>query len=248
MAHRVSAETDPGIASGVTRTGGWGFISIYAAAYMGTWLALLTPIMVTLALRAGELAPRGTADYWLSLVLGAGALFALVGNPLFGWFSDRTTSSLGMRRPWLVGGALAGFVSLWIVAQAPSMGWLLLGWCLAQLSFNAVLAPLAALLPDHISQERRGTVAGIISICTPLGQIGGTYLDQDGRRKHDRDADAAGITVPGAGAAARGGVARSSAGSLASGTDLVRERSSARSGRLRGDLRISAGCAWAGCS
>lgn len=176
MAHRVSADTDAGIASGATRSGGWAFISIYAAAYMGTWLALLTPIMVTLALRAGELAPGGAADYWLSLVLGTGALFALVGNPLFGWFSDRTTSSWGMRRPWLVGGALGGFLSLWIVAQAPSIGWLLVGWCLAQLSFNAVLAPLAALLPDHIPEDRRGTVAGIISICTPLGQIGGTYL------------------------------------------------------------------------
>jgi MFS family permease len=173
MAHRVSAEADAGIDSGATS---WGFILIYAAAYMGTWLALLTPIMVTLALRTGEIAPGGATDYQLSLVLGVGALFALVGNPLFGWFSDRTISAWGMRRPWLVGGALAGFASLWIVAEAPSIGWLLVGWCLAQLSFNAVLAPLAALLPDQIARERRGTVAGIISICTPLGQIGGMYL------------------------------------------------------------------------
>jgi MFS family permease len=81
-----------------------------------------------------------------------------------------------MRRPWLVGGALGGVVSLWIVSIAPSIGWLLAGWCLAQLSFNAVLAPLAALLPDHVPPARRGTVAGIISITTPLGQVGGTYL------------------------------------------------------------------------
>ena len=56
------------------------------------------------------------------------------------------------------------------------MAWLLIGWCFAQLSFNAVLAPLAALLPDHVPAARRGTVAGIISITTPLGQVGGTYL------------------------------------------------------------------------
>jgi len=170
--HRVVAPGDAGIA---TRGIGWGFISIYAAAYVGTWLALLTPIMVTLALRARELAPA-TSEYWHSLVLAIGALFALVGNPLFGWLSDRTTAAWGMRRPWLVGGALGGAASLWIVAVAPSMVWLLVGWCLAQLSFNAVLAPLAALLPDHVPQARRGTVAGIISISTPLGQVGGTYL------------------------------------------------------------------------
>jgi MFS family permease len=81
-----------------------------------------------------------------------------------------------MRRPWLVGGALAGLASLGLVALAPSVPWLMAGWCLAQISFNAVLAPLAALLPDHVPAARRGTVAGIISICTPLGQVGGTYL------------------------------------------------------------------------
>ena len=170
--HRVVAPVGDRIAG---RRTGWGFISIYAAAYAGTWLALLTPIMVTLALRARQLAP-GASEYWLSLVLAIGALFALVGNPLFGWLSDRTTSKWGMRRPWLVGGAVGGAVSLWLVAIAPSMPWVLLGWCLAQLSFNAVLAPLAALLPDHVPSVRRGTVAGIVSITTPLGQVGGTYL------------------------------------------------------------------------
>jgi MFS family permease len=170
--HRVVVPADAGIA---TRGVGWGFISIYAAAYAGTWLALLTPIMVTLSLRARELSPEGS-EYWLSLVLAVGALFALAGNPLAGWLSDRTTSAWGMRRPWLIGGALGGGASLWLVATAPSVGWLLAGWCLAQLSFNAVLAPLAALLPDQVPPARRGTVAGVISICTPIGQMGGTFL------------------------------------------------------------------------
>ena len=170
--HRVVVQADAGIAE---RRAGWGFISIYAGAYVGTWLALLTPIMVTLALRARELAPA-TPEYSHSLVLGIGALFALFSNPLIGLLSDRTTSRWGMRRPWLVGGAIAGLVSLVLVAVAPSVPWLVVGWCLAQISFNAVLAPLAALLPDHVPDAHRGTVAGVISICTPIGQVGGTYL------------------------------------------------------------------------
>jgi MFS family permease len=111
---------------------------------VGTWLALLTPIMVTLALRARELAPA-TSEYSHSLVLGIGALFALFSNPIIGLLSDRTTSRWGMRRPWLVGGAISGLASLGLVAVAPSVPWLVVGWCLAQISFNAVLAPLAAL-------------------------------------------------------------------------------------------------------
>jgi len=100
--HRVDAPAERGIAVGHN---GWGFISIYAAAYGGTWLALLTPIMITLALRTRQLDPTGS-EYGLSLVLAVGALFALIANPLIGWLSDRTTSAWGMRRPWLIGGAL----------------------------------------------------------------------------------------------------------------------------------------------
>jgi MFS family permease len=172
--HRV-AEVANLPRAGSAPQAGWGFISIYAVAYAGTWLALLTPIMVTLALRIRQLAPENAAGH-LSLVLSVGALFALVGNPVFGRLSDSTTSRWGMRRPWLVGGVIAGAASLWLVATAPSVTWLLIGWCLAQLSFNAVLAPLAALLPDQVPAAQRGTVAGIVCICTPVGQAGGTYL------------------------------------------------------------------------
>jgi MFS family permease len=154
---------------------GWGFVLLYAAAYVGTWLALLTPIMVTLALRVQELAPNNAANA-LSLVLSVGALFALFGNPLCGRLSDRTTSSWGMRRPWLIAGAVGGLASLWLISVAPTITWVLVGWCLVQFSFNAVLAPLAALLPDQIPLEHRGTVAGVLSTCTCLGQMAGTGL------------------------------------------------------------------------
>src|SRR4029077_19463039 len=50
---------------------GWGFVLLYAGAYAGAWLALLTPIMVTLALRVQELAPTQAANA-LSLVLSIG--------------------------------------------------------------------------------------------------------------------------------------------------------------------------------
>ena len=64
---------------------------LYALAYVGAWLALLTPILVTLALRVQELVP-GNAANALSVILSVGALFALFGNPLIGRLSDRTTS------------------------------------------------------------------------------------------------------------------------------------------------------------
>lgn len=151
------------------------FMVIYGLAYTGLWMALLPPILVGLAMRVRVIDPGHSADS-LSLVVGVGALVALFGNPFFGRLSDRTTSRYGMRRPWLIAGALGGVVGLTVVAQATSIPQLLLGWCLTQLAYNAELAVLAAILSDQIPTSQRGTVSGIVSISLPLGMTCGTFL------------------------------------------------------------------------
>jgi MFS family permease len=153
------------------------FVFFYALAYAGIWLALLTPMLVTIALRVRQLAPQNAAGD-LALILGVGAFFALVGNPVFGRMSDRTTSRLGMRRPWLIGGMAIGTASLATIALAPNIPWLLFGWCLAQLAFNAVLAAIVAILPDQVPAAQRGTVSGVLGMCMPIGQAWGTYMVQ----------------------------------------------------------------------
>ena len=151
------------------------FIVSFALAYTGVWLALLTPVLVTISVRVRQLAPANAADD-LSLVLAVGAMFALFGNPLFGRLSDHTVSRYGMRRPWLVGGMLCGSGALLLVAMAPNVGIVLIGWCLAQLAFNAVLAAIVAVLPDQVPSEQRGTVSGVLAMCLPVGQALGTLL------------------------------------------------------------------------
>jgi MFS family permease len=163
------------IAPASPRAAGWGFILLYALGYTGTWLALLTPGLVSLALRLRQLSPA-TATTDLALVLSVGALFAIVSNPVFGHLSDRTRSRFGRRRPWLVGGMLCGMAALLIIANAANLTAVLIGWCLAQLAFNAVLAAMVAVLPDQIPEEQRGTVSGVIAICLPLGQALGTLV------------------------------------------------------------------------
>jgi MFS family permease len=177
--HAMDSQEQPVLPAAVERKPrvGWGFITLHALAYTGTWLALLTPVLVTIALKVRQLDPQ-TAASNLSLVLGFGAFFALIGNPLFGRLSDRTTSRFGMRRPWLVGGILCGAAALLMIALAKSVLVVLVGWCLAQLAFNAVLAAIIAVLPDQVPVDQRGTVAGVMGICLPLGQVSGTFLVQ----------------------------------------------------------------------
>jgi MFS family permease len=153
------------------------FIAIYAIAYATLWLALLTPAIISLALRVRQLAPGNAAEP-ISWVLMTGALVALVSNPVFGALSDRTRSRFGRRRPWLVGGVLCGCAALAVIGLAPTINIVLLGWCLAQLAYNAVLASLVAIIPDRIPPAQRGTVVGILGVCMPIGQITGTFLVQ----------------------------------------------------------------------
>jgi MFS family permease len=153
------------------------FIAVYAFACVGLWMSLLAPAMVTVALRVQAVAPANAAES-ISIVLGAGALLALLANPIFGALSDRTRSRFGRRRPWLLAGMMGGIAALALIATASTIPMILLGWCLAQLAFNAALAPLMAILPDRVPIEQRGTVSGVLGMCMPVGQIGGTFLVQ----------------------------------------------------------------------
>lgn len=153
------------------------FVAIYAIAYASVWLALLTPATITLALQVRQIAPINATEA-ASRVLMAGALVALVSNPVFGALSDRTRSRFGRRRPYLLGGTAAGLAALVLIGVARSLDIVLFGWCLAQLAYNAVLTAMVAIVADRIPASRRGTVVGILGMCLPIGQIAGTFLVQ----------------------------------------------------------------------
>jgi MFS family permease len=155
---------------------GWGFIAGYAAAYMSAIVLLISPLLITLALKVDSLVGDKEAPGKLSLVAGTGALLAMFGNPLFGQLSDRTTSRFGMRRPWLVIGLLGGSAGTLVVALAPNIAVVVLGWCLAQLFFNALLAALVAVLPDQVPPAQRGSISGVLGICLPVALVCGTFL------------------------------------------------------------------------
>ncbi|MFF1411045.1 MFS transporter [Streptomyces sp. NPDC058289] len=95
-------------------------------AQLGVCIAVFTPIVVTLALRVAQIVPEAERGAALGQVLSVGALLALVGNPLFGAPSDRTTSRFGRRRPWLVGGMAVAAVGLTVVGLGSSVTTLLI--------------------------------------------------------------------------------------------------------------------------
>src|SRR5919108_6075784 len=178
LEYRTAAEAAPEVASVAVHRVGWGFISLYTLAYVSTSLLFLAPLLVTLALKVNSLVGIEQAPNSLAVVTGTGALLAMVGNPLFGRLSDRTTSPWGMRRPWMVIGLVGGSLGILTVALAPNIPVVLVGWCVAQLLFNALLAALAAVLPDQVPPSQRGLVSGFLGVCVPIASVSGTFVVQ----------------------------------------------------------------------
>ena len=155
---------------------GWTFVAMYTAAYMSISLMLIAPLLVTLALKIHGLVGSEQAPKSLALVAGTGSLLSLFANPIFGKLSDRTVSSWGMRRPWMLVGLAGGTLGILTVALAPSIAVVLVGWCLAQVFFSALQAALVAVLPDQVPSFQRGMVSGILGICVPIASVTGTFL------------------------------------------------------------------------
>jgi MFS family permease len=112
----------------------------------------------------------------LGIVISISVLLALVGNPLAGALSDRTTSRFGRRRPWIFVGALVSALALAIMMSAQTIIMIFIGWAAFQLFSNFVLAALTAIIPDQIPEAQRGTVSGIVGLAGSVGSIIGAIL------------------------------------------------------------------------
>jgi MFS family permease len=157
---------------------GWVFVGQYVLAYTGTSLLFLAPLLVSLALKVNDLVGVEAAPSRLALVTSVGALLAMVANPFFGRLSDRTTSPAGMRRPWMLVGLVGGSLGILTVALAPNVAVVVVGWSVAQVFFNALLAAMAAVMPDQIPRGQRGIVSGLVAVCLPVASVVGTFLVQ----------------------------------------------------------------------
>jgi MFS family permease len=149
--------------------------ALLSLAGVGLFTAFYGPIQVLLGLQVQELHPENK-ELVLGLVVGLGAAVSMVANPLFGAISDRTTWRQGRRLPWTALGAAGGAVSLVILAAAPNIAVMVVGWALAQLTLNAMFAALVAAIPDQVPVVQRGAVGGWFGAGQTIGIVAGAGL------------------------------------------------------------------------
>ncbi|MDX5319242.1 MAG: MFS transporter, partial [Actinomycetes bacterium] len=117
-----------------------------------------------------------TKEASLGVVVAVGALVSLVASPIAGAFSDRTSSRLGRRRSWVLWPTVAAVAVLVLMGGLTTIGGLVLGWALGQLTLNASYAAVTAMLPDQVPIAQRGTVGAVVGAAQPLGVIVGSLI------------------------------------------------------------------------
>ncbi|MGW1509372.1 MFS transporter [Streptomyces sp. NPDC002394] len=177
MTHAPEAAAEDGPAAfaepTVPVTAGW--TAGLSLATLAVFMAFMTPIQILLPLQLEHIDPhdKNTA---LSLVTGLGALVAVLANPLAGAWSDRTTSRFGRRRPWILGGALAGAAGLAATATQHTVAGVAVGWCLAQAGLNAMLAGVTTPIADRVPLGQRAVVSGWTGLMQSVGLVLGALI------------------------------------------------------------------------
>lgn len=170
----VPVHVPAALAEPVRRVGA-GWTALVAVTSLGLWMGYFGPLQVLLPNQSQALDPSGKTTF-LGIATAAGALVAVVVNPLAGAVSDRTTSRFGRRRPWVLAGALVGALGLYSLAGATSLTGVVLGWCLAQAGLNTLQAALTAVVPDQVPVSQRATVSGWLGIPQAVGVVLGVVV------------------------------------------------------------------------
>lgn len=158
-----------------TRHVGKGFIAVLALTNLGIWTGFFTPIQFLLPLQIEAIDPVAKESN-LGMVVAIGALVSLFASPLAGALSDRTSSRLGRRRPWVLWPSVAATGVLMVTGGLTTIGGLVLGWGLAQLTLNASYAAVTAMMPDQVPVPQRGTVGAVVGAAQPMGVILGSII------------------------------------------------------------------------
>jgi MFS family permease len=157
--------------------GAW--IALFATAWLGIWMAQLTPIQLLLP---EQIENRLHSTDWIDnvvafgIVSGIAGVCALIAFPLTGALSDRCTSRFGRRRPFILGGALIFAIGLILLGLQTSMVGIGVFWSLSLIGFCVLTASLTAVISDQVPVNQRGVVSSWISAPQAIGTILGLLL------------------------------------------------------------------------
>lgn len=153
------------------------FIAMLVLAQFGLFVALLAPATVSIQMKVQTLtADSAEQASMTAMVIAPGALAAVIFNALGGRLSDRTTSRLGRRRPWIVLGIVGLTLALLLIAVATGPLMMAVGWFVSQAFANLAFAAFLASVADQLPAQQYGKTSGLIGIAQNMGVMVATWL------------------------------------------------------------------------
>ncbi len=106
----------------------------------------------------------------------AAPVTGLVVQPIVGYFSDRTWTRLGRRRPYFLGGAILASLALIAMPNSPAL-WVAAGvlWIM-DASINISMEPFRAFVGDNLTSEQRTTGFAMQSFLIGIGAVVASML------------------------------------------------------------------------
>lgn len=95
----------------------------------------------------------------------------LVVQPVVGYFSDRTWTRLGRRRPYFLGGAMLACTALWLMPRAPSLWVAAVALWLLDASINVAMEPFRAFVGDQLPPGQRAAGYAMQSFFIGVGAV-----------------------------------------------------------------------------
>lgn len=151
------------------------FQVLYGLANATIGIGNITFFTLLLPAKLAQIAPSNQTNTFI-VISSLGAAAAILTNPLVGRFSDRTTSSLGRRLPWLMVGMIILALSMLLEAAASSLFVLGIGAVVLQIAVNTLLAALSAIIPDQVPVSQRATVSAFSGMAPLVGGLVGQIL------------------------------------------------------------------------
>jgi len=110
------------------------------------------------------------------LLFLAGPITGLIVQPLVGYYSDRTWTRHGRRRPYFLVGALLAAVALIAMPNATTLWTAMLMLWLLDASINFTMGPFRAFVADQMPSEQRATGYLMYMFFASIGAVIGSML------------------------------------------------------------------------
>ncbi|MBP2656630.1 MAG: major facilitator superfamily 1 [Firmicutes bacterium] len=153
----------------------WRFICALFFGQIANVMVIVVPMMLLLTFKFNALTPDSVKENF-GLTAGISTIAVIVFGPMLSSYTDKLTIAFGRRRTAILAGGILGGISLMAISYSSQVWMIIVSWCCVQVFYSIVASSIFALVPEQISESRRGIVSGAMGIFAPASVIIGMMI------------------------------------------------------------------------